>query len=65
MAGGASGALPSASGVPVQIGQCSLYPLPLFPETHVSQVVALSSNDPSARARAVDLVVAAYRAPVI
>jgi len=39
--------------------------LPLFPETHVSQVVALSSNDSSARARAVDLVVAAYRTPVI
>jgi DNA-directed RNA polymerase specialized sigma24 family protein len=39
--------------------------LPLFPETHVSLVVALSSNDDTARDRAVDLVVAAYRAPVI
>lgn len=37
----------------------------LFPETRVSRVVALSSNDPSLRTRAVDLVVAAYRAPVI
>jgi DNA-directed RNA polymerase specialized sigma24 family protein len=36
-----------------------------FPETHVSLVVALSSDDPSMRARAVDLVVRAYRAPVI
>lgn len=37
----------------------------MFPETRVSLVVALSSEDSSARARAVDLVVAAYRAPVI
>jgi DNA-directed RNA polymerase specialized sigma24 family protein len=37
----------------------------LFPETRVSLVVALSSDDPSLRARAVDLVVTAYRAPVI
>jgi DNA-directed RNA polymerase specialized sigma24 family protein len=37
----------------------------VFPETRVSLVVALSSDDPSLRARAVDLVVAAYRAPVI
>ena len=37
----------------------------LFPDTRVSQVLALSSDDPSLRSRAVDLVVAAYRAPVI
>jgi DNA-directed RNA polymerase specialized sigma24 family protein len=37
----------------------------VFPETRVSLVVALSSDDPSMRARAVDLVVSAYRAPVI
>jgi DNA-directed RNA polymerase specialized sigma24 family protein len=39
--------------------------MPLFPETRVSQVLALSSDDPSLRSRAVDLVVAAYRGPVI
>ena len=37
----------------------------LFPETRVSQVLALSSDDSSLRSRAVDLVVAAYRAPVV
>lgn len=37
----------------------------VFPPTHVSLVVALSSDDPSTRARAVDLVMSAYRAPVI
>jgi DNA-directed RNA polymerase specialized sigma24 family protein len=37
----------------------------VFPETRVSLVVALSSGDASLRARAVDLVVSAYRAPVI
>ena len=37
----------------------------VFPETRVSLVVALSSDDPSSRARAIDLVVSAYRAPVI
>lgn len=37
----------------------------LFPETRVSQVLALSSDDSSLRSRAVDLVVAAYRGPVI
>ena len=51
--------LPSAFRIPV------FWSLPLFPETHVSEVVALSSNDSSARARAVALVVAAYRTPVI
>jgi DNA-directed RNA polymerase specialized sigma24 family protein len=39
--------------------------MPLFPDTRVSQVLALSSDDPSLRSRAVDLVVAAYRGPVI
>jgi DNA-directed RNA polymerase specialized sigma24 family protein len=37
----------------------------VFPETRVSLVIALSSDDPSLRARAVDLVVRAYRTPVI
>ena len=37
----------------------------LFPDTRLSQVLALSSDDPSLRSRAVDLVVAAYRGPVI
>lgn len=37
----------------------------VFPETRVSLVVALSSDDASLRSRAVDLVVTAYRAPVI
>ena len=37
----------------------------VFPDTRVSLVVALSSDDPSLRSRAVDLVVSAYRAPVI
>lgn len=37
----------------------------MFPETRVSLVIALSSDDPSLRARAVDLVVSAYRTPVI
>jgi DNA-directed RNA polymerase specialized sigma24 family protein len=37
----------------------------LFPDTRISLVLDLSSDDPSARARAVDLVVTAYRAPVI
>ena len=37
----------------------------LFPDTRVSQVLALSSDDPSLRSRAVDMVVAAYRGPVI
>jgi DNA-directed RNA polymerase specialized sigma24 family protein len=37
----------------------------VFPETRVSLVVALSSDDASVRDRAVDLVVTAYRAPVI
>jgi DNA-directed RNA polymerase specialized sigma24 family protein len=39
--------------------------MPLFPDTRVSQVLALSSDDPSLRSRAVDLVVTAYRGPVI
>lgn len=37
----------------------------VFPETRVSLVVALSSDDATLRARAVDLVVSAYRDPVI
>jgi RNA polymerase sigma factor (sigma-70 family) len=37
----------------------------VFPETRVSLVVALSSDDASLRNRAVDLVVSAYRGPVI
>ena len=37
----------------------------VFPETRVSLVVALSSEDPSQRERAVDFVVSAYRGPVI
>lgn len=37
----------------------------VFPETRVSLVVALASDDPSLRERAVDLVVRAYRTPVI
>jgi len=37
----------------------------VFPDTRISLVVALSSDDPSLRARALDLVVSAYRAPVI
>ena len=37
----------------------------LFPDTRVSQVAALSSDDSSLRSRAVDLVVAAYRGPVL
>lgn len=37
----------------------------VFPDTRISLVVALASDDPSLRARAVDLVVSAYRAPVI
>jgi DNA-directed RNA polymerase specialized sigma24 family protein len=37
----------------------------MFPQTHVSLVEALSSQDSPARVRAVDMVVAAYRAPVI
>jgi DNA-directed RNA polymerase specialized sigma24 family protein len=37
----------------------------VFPETRVSLVVALSSDDQALRARAVDLVVGAYRDPVI
>lgn len=37
----------------------------VFPETRVSLVVALSSDEPSKRARAVELVVSAYRAPVV
>ena len=37
----------------------------VFPETRVSLVVALSSDDLSERERAVDLVVSAYRSPVI
>ena len=37
----------------------------LFPDTRISVVAALSSEDASQRARAVDLVVSAYRAPVI
>ena len=37
----------------------------VFPDTRVSQVLALSSDDSSLRSRAVDLVVAAYRGPVI
>jgi DNA-directed RNA polymerase specialized sigma24 family protein len=36
-----------------------------FPDTRISLVLDLSSDDVSARARAVDLVVAAYRSPVI
>jgi RNA polymerase sigma-70 factor (ECF subfamily) len=36
-----------------------------FPDTRVSLVAALSSEDQATRARAVDLVVQAYRAPVI
>ena len=39
--------------------------LPTFPDTRISVVAALSSDDSSARARAVELVVSAYRAPVI
>jgi DNA-directed RNA polymerase specialized sigma24 family protein len=37
----------------------------VFPETRVSLVVALSGDEPSMLARAVELVVSAYRAPVI
>jgi DNA-directed RNA polymerase specialized sigma24 family protein len=37
----------------------------VFPETHVSLVLDLSSDDAPTRARAVDLVVNAYREPVI
>jgi DNA-directed RNA polymerase specialized sigma24 family protein len=37
----------------------------LFPDTRVSLVLDLSSEDASTRARAVDLVVNAYRSPVI
>lgn len=37
----------------------------LFPDTRVSLVAALSSDDAVTRSRAVDLVVQAYRAPVI
>ena len=37
----------------------------VFPDTRVSQVLALSSDDPSLRSRAVDMVVATYRGPVI
>jgi DNA-directed RNA polymerase specialized sigma24 family protein len=37
----------------------------VFPDTRISIVVALSSDDPSLRTRAVELVVSAYRAPVI
>jgi RNA polymerase sigma-70 factor (ECF subfamily) len=37
----------------------------LFPDTRISLVAALSSPDPDTRARAVDLIVRAYRAPVI
>jgi RNA polymerase sigma-70 factor (ECF subfamily) len=36
-----------------------------FPDTRVSLVAALSSDDQATRARAVDLVVRAYRTPVI
>lgn len=43
--------------------ECS--PVSVFPETRVSLVIALASDDPSMRARAVDLVVRAYRTPVI
>jgi RNA polymerase sigma-70 factor (ECF subfamily) len=39
--------------------------LATFPDTRVSVVVALSSDIASERARAVELVVAAYRVPVI
>lgn len=39
--------------------------MPVFPDTRVSLVAALSSEDQATRARAVDLVVQAYRAPVI
>jgi DNA-directed RNA polymerase specialized sigma24 family protein len=39
--------------------------LSTFPDTRISVVAALSSEDASQRARAVDLVVCAYRAPVI
>jgi DNA-directed RNA polymerase specialized sigma24 family protein len=42
-----------------------LQSMSLFPQTRVSLVVDLSSEDPTQRARAVDLVVAAYRSPVI
>jgi DNA-directed RNA polymerase specialized sigma24 family protein len=37
----------------------------VFPDTRVSLVEALSSDDQATRARAVELVVQAYRAPVI
>jgi RNA polymerase sigma-70 factor (ECF subfamily) len=37
----------------------------VFPDTRVSLVLDLSSDDPPTRSRAVDLVVAAYRTPVI
>ena len=39
--------------------------LSVFPETQISVVVALSSDDASIRSRAIDLVVSAYRTPVI
>jgi DNA-directed RNA polymerase specialized sigma24 family protein len=37
----------------------------LFPDTRVSLVLDLASDDPPTRARAVELVVTAYRSPVI
>lgn len=37
----------------------------VFPETHLSLVAGLSSDDSAVRERAVDLVIRAYRAPVI
>jgi len=37
----------------------------LFPETQQSVVEALASSDEAARARAIDLVIRAYRAPII
>ena len=40
-------------------------PLPLFPDTRISLVASLASDDDAVRARAVELVVGAYRAPVV
>lgn len=60
-------------GCPVRARACTLSlgfpsalcPLPSFPDTRVSIVEGLTSTDGAVRARAVDLVVRAYRAPVI
>ncbi len=39
--------------------------VPLFPETHISAVQALSSPDEETRVRAADVVMRAYRGPII